>query len=803
IKHHLATATATATAADPEALARASIQATLAGRSSAVAARRLGDIALTAAALKGAVPAYASSSDAQGEPQQAAIPEDHILSLHSYVEQNKKAPHKKSVHSGRDQLNFRVSLLDRKFSATNRKSRSASLPCPKPAMPASAATGDPAQPSAPRFSDHAVAGILRPHARNNSSSNNNRTRSFYDSPLLVQALIQSGPSSPDSQLPQWPVNAAHTAELGSAAVENLAERALFSQLLGDGAALTSPDIGTARRQSIASSVVQSEPPLFDLEVDTGENGVPDSVLRAYLAGDLTAVERFFEHIMLITVPSSIYDGEVSEDGDWLYGLEGPPPEIIAQRNAAAAKLNRLEQNINESREMPGMMDVSAEASRTIVSSVNLPEAPSMSTAHNSARVSDSQIAQAAGSLLDKVPSQMSMLSAQNTRAPPKGSQQVHQGRAFPLAGRDTGDYASDEDIVVGNKVRKIAVPRSLLPRAQRLNPQVDGQNGHSGSRQESMELVSSPAVSTDIATQQWRSNASTSITNSQPLQPAGLAFGHSNTPVPLQASAVRFSPSIVTPASASALQALDVVQPPASYAETASCLSPGRMPEFNRSRSRQQHSEVSHRKPIPKPTIDPKKREKMMLMARLRVLETMVQKSAIEESRLQPPPELRRPQLVDDMESMASIYSSSVVVDYGINQREPNRSAIHQHPHADDSRVFFNETSAQGYENGRAEVLYKLRRGSQVRALYPLRASILNRQFSAPGQGNESVSEYYHRSNNASGDRSAEAIGIDVADQGVSSNRPHVCNMPVLSARSLVATFSKASRFQRTNKILI
>ncbi|KAJ2793880.1 hypothetical protein H4S07_006919, partial [Coemansia furcata] len=147
--------------------------------------------------------------------------------------------------------------------------------------------------------------------------------------------------------------------------EELAERALFSHLLGDGAALTSPDLKVARRQSAAQPLVQTAPPLFDPDVDTGENGVPDSVLRAYLAGDLTAIERFFEHIMRITAPSSIYDGDVSEDGDWTFGLEGPPPEILAQREAARKEL------ANTSREVPDMIDASAEASRVAASGTNL------------------------------------------------------------------------------------------------------------------------------------------------------------------------------------------------------------------------------------------------------------------------------------------------------------------------------------------------------------------------------------------------------------------------------------------------
>ncbi|KAJ1987591.1 hypothetical protein GGI04_006125, partial [Coemansia thaxteri] len=161
-------------------------------------------------------------------------------------------------------------------------------------------------------------------------------------------------------LPQWPIHPpSHPRDQSVSEEEEevLAERVLFSHLLGDGAALTSPELNVASLQP---------PPLFDPHTDTGENGVPESVLRAYMAGDLTAIERFFEHIMRITAPDSIYDGEASEDGDWTFGLEGPPPEIIAQREAAA----RIELP-NASREVPEMADASAEASRFAASSANL------------------------------------------------------------------------------------------------------------------------------------------------------------------------------------------------------------------------------------------------------------------------------------------------------------------------------------------------------------------------------------------------------------------------------------------------
>ncbi|KAJ2546657.1 hypothetical protein EV175_005519, partial [Coemansia sp. RSA 1933] len=111
--------------------------------------------------------------------------------------------------------------------------------------------------------------------------------------------------------------------------------------------------------------VPTAPHLFDPVHDTGENGVPDSVMQAYLHGDLMAIERFFEHIMRITAPSSIYEGEGSEDGDWTYGLEGPPPGFTTRKTAAKKDAP------NTSREVPGMADTSASASHIVASSTKL------------------------------------------------------------------------------------------------------------------------------------------------------------------------------------------------------------------------------------------------------------------------------------------------------------------------------------------------------------------------------------------------------------------------------------------------
>ncbi|KAJ2790013.1 hypothetical protein H4R20_007083, partial [Coemansia guatemalensis] len=148
-------------------------------------------------------------------------------SFREYVEQNKNAP--RAVTAGREQRQFRVSLLERSQQpVAGRRARSASLP------PFSSAPAD----------------AIR-----------QRTRSCLAAPLAQALLLPSEPS--------------HHGGVGDSTGSML-----FSHLLGDGAALPVQ----------AALPPPPPPPPFDPLRDTGADGVPDSVLQAYMAGDLSAID---------------------------------------------------------------------------------------------------------------------------------------------------------------------------------------------------------------------------------------------------------------------------------------------------------------------------------------------------------------------------------------------------------------------------------------------------------------------------------------------------------------------------------
>ncbi|KAJ2889590.1 hypothetical protein IWW38_004615, partial [Coemansia aciculifera] len=454
---------------DSEALAHASVQATMSGESPAIAAKVL-------SSQPPRIYSHAQTS-AVGIGKRP-------ISLQEYVEQQKLGVHHRATPTGNEQLNFRVSLLERAPPEYNRKTRSVSLPSPHSGLPVLPA--DMLQPANACPSPDRPIYIPRP-------ATHQRTKSFYDSPPLVQALL----------LPEWPQSASAQSQEQSLAEDELAERALFSHLLGDGAALTSPDLKVARRQSGAQPLVQTAPPLFDPEVDTGENGVPDSVLRAYLAGDLTAIERFFEHIMRITAPSSIYDGEVSEDGDWTFGLEGPPPEVLAQREAAH------KEQANASREVPDMVDASAEASRVAASSTNLQQqVPAAS--EPMLTLTTSPAIQTHVSWPDPLTPASADDSAMGfaTFSPQPSTSAPEAKEAFVVTddggGGPTGDKApvSNDASKASKPVRKIAVARSQMARKKR-----EGLHDNSGQ--------SSSTNSADLSGHNCKSNTSASLTNSQ------------------------------------------------------------------------------------------------------------------------------------------------------------------------------------------------------------------------------------------------------------------------------------------------
>ncbi|KAJ1811248.1 hypothetical protein LPJ56_004321, partial [Coemansia sp. RSA 2599] len=229
--------------------------------------------------------------------------------------------------------------------------------------------------------------------------------------------------------------------------------------------------------------------------------------------------------------------------------------------------------------------------------------------------------------------------------------------------------------------------------------------------------------------------------------------------------------------------------------------------------------------------------EKRMLMARLRVLEGIMQKSAIEESRLQPPEVLRRPRLVEDMESMASIYSSSMELDYDRIHRELS-AKTNSRDHINGRHRSSEPTARDSHARARAGVLGRLKKGSQSRALSPLRANIFDRQYAAyedsADKSTAALSESRHQStaaqagstprdlklsstNNMQGSsmvsgvsgiaysaRAKGSIRIDIVNESVSSAGSHAVQggtvMP--SGRRAGAPFTRPNRFQRTTKIL-
>ncbi|KAJ2454057.1 hypothetical protein EV183_001780 [Coemansia sp. RSA 2336] len=707
--------------ADSDLLARASVQATM-SESPGIAARKVGQSSKQAAM--------------QGESGEQRE------SFQEYVERQKQKSGSRSTKTGNEQLNFRVSLLERP-PEPNRRARSVSLPSPQPALLAP------------------VDGLMRQRSR----TAHQRTRSFYDSPLLVQTLLlqQSEPSSAGMP-PAWPGSAR---SMSQGADEELEDCALFSTLLGDGAALTPPDVGAARQQTaLAPGSIASSPPTlpFDPERDCGDTGVPDSVLRAYMAGDIMAVERFFEHIMHITAPSSIYDGEFSEDGDWSFGLEGPPPEIQAQRAADAAKAA----SAVESRDLPGMMDASADASRVVGSDTNLKgEVVSRPSAVSTSNISAQPI--------------------QETDVLTPSSRPSEQTSVAKSSENHSSSSASSR-----KEARKIAVPHSRLARSVPTNPPPSAQQPDEVPARPIAPIVALESASSDVV----------------------------DIPVTRAESAVE--------------------APPVIPAE-APCFSPGRVRGRNAHR---QQPEPGQRKPLPKETMQTKKQEKRMLMARLRVLETMIQKAAIEESRLEPPSVLQRSRLVEDIQSMESIYTSSMELDYERIHRElsssvrerfdMNRTPRNVQPHAAQSPLSPESPSAASpkdqarFSNGSrgADVLKRLKYGSQARAFSPFRANMLERAAVTPemysdmatsrqgeqqwsskiaepatsasipgGVQNTSLSEVAYSG------RSSGSIRIDIIDDPHRSVPGSAPSDGAASSYRIVRT-SNTGRFRRTAKLL-
>ncbi|KAJ1865147.1 hypothetical protein LPJ73_000101 [Coemansia sp. RSA 2703] len=809
------------TVLDSDVLARASVQAMMAGESPALPARTLSNRALAAAALEAGQLATTTTTTTNTNTNTAtataaaAGSEARRMSLHEYVEQQRLPHTARAMNAGHEQLSFRVSLLDRRPPSFSKKTRSASLPAPPPMLPVLA------------------AGFLpRPAAHQ-------RARSFYDSPPLAQALLAAEASSPDSQQQSpWP---AASTRLGDSSIagEELVERALFSHLLGDGAALTSPDVRVARRQSATSAVVPAHAPqLFDPLVDTGENGVPDSVLRAYLAGDMTAIERFFEHIMRITAPESVFDVDVDDDGDWAYGLEGPPPEVLAQRAAidaaaAAAAAQTADSaadadgpsdsagqrenspSATDSREVRDMVDNSTEHSRTIaLARIPGPHAPSTVDASAEPPVPEHPTVAVPG------PSTVT--------GPATSAVHLPAGSLRMTAVTGSREVGSDPAIDVANpSSRPIAIAHSRLSRVQRSASKDSPQSSSSTSRNVSTASHTAPPTGADASVPLWRSNTSTSVATSQPQH---IARDVGPYPAPRTTTPLETQPAAVVPRIPEASSSQEPQPHRQSHAESALCFSPGRMRDHNRN---PRQSEINQRKPLVNAPKVSRSQEKNILLTRLRVLEGMIQRTAIEESRLQPPEVLRRQRLVEDMESMASIYSSSMELDYDRIHRELSNRTAQDKP--EQRRYPKDHSPPRRASSNRADVLGRLKSGSQARAVSPLRASIYDRQFAANSssadKSSTGLSERHHRSTAAQAGsapmglpsagapdmslvsglsdiaysaRPSGSIRIDIIDESVASNAGGLHNQQTLmpSGRRAPVPFSKSGRFQRTAKLL-
>ncbi|KAJ2802930.1 hypothetical protein H4R21_002226 [Coemansia helicoidea] len=670
-------------ATDSESLARASIQATPSA-SPAVAPQGLPDTAERSPAPNAAAGGSATRSDAR-------------LSLQEYIEQQRAAL--RSPGSGREQREFRVSLLERKPPAQGSRVRSWSLPVPRPAFPA------------------LVVSQRRQSMRTVQEP----------SPLVQVLLLQPPEQQPDAH--NGPVRR------GSGGAEAPEDTALFSNLLGDGAALTSPDVKVARRQSGVLQPGMAPAPLpFDPETDTGDNGVPESVLRAYVAGDHTAIERFFEHIMRLTTPSSVYDSDVSEDGDWAFGIEGPPPEILEQRAAAAAAAAAAtaaaasaEQSLNSaSREMPGMIDVSAGASCTVelgpdASHSPEPAAPVSNGRHHS---------EAAAATAEQPP-------APHAQPPASG-------------GEASGSVKS---------ARRIAVPRSRL-----------SQGGH--------RRRSSGAPTT-------------------PETPTAPSAGSRATPDTHHTASL--SEAVGDAVAAAAALAVDVSARAGELASPAigsqTCFSAGRGRSHNP--LHRQTSDVGRRAPLPR---QPRQRgpaggEKQLLMARLRVLETIIQRTAITESRTPPPAALQHSRLATDAWSDDSPGSSAGGLDYDRIHRELRVPARAARPAAAPPAGCVRAPA------DRAEVLRRLRRGSQARAQVPFRAEMLGRAAiqSAPIAGPERRWPGEPASPRDATSCSDASVRVDIVDDVSSIAGSSATDIATIRQAMRLAN---TDRFRRTAKLL-
>ncbi|KAJ2360726.1 hypothetical protein IW150_007422, partial [Coemansia sp. RSA 2607] len=305
------------------------------------------------------------------------------------------------------------------------------------------------------------------------------------------------------------------------------------------------------------------------------------------------------------------------------------------------------------------------------------------------------------------------------------------------------EVGSDPAIDVANpSSRPIAIAHSRLSRVQRSASKDSPQSSSSTSRNVSTASHTAPPTGADASVPLWRSNTSTSVATSQPQH---IARDVGPYPAPRTTTPLETQPAAVVPRIPEASSSQEPQPHRQSHAESALCFSPGRMRDHNRN---PRQSEINQRKPLVNAPKVSRSQEKNILLTRLRVLEGMIQRTAIEESRLQPPEVLRRQRLVEDMESMASIYSSSMELDYDRIHRELSNGTAQDKP--EQRRYPKDHSPPRRASSNRADVLGRLKSGSQARAVSPLRASIYDRQFAANSssadKSSTGLSERHHRS---------------------------------------------------------
>ncbi|KAJ2779264.1 hypothetical protein H4R18_004105 [Coemansia javaensis] len=672
---------------ESEALAYASIQATPTA-SPAVAAQ-----APYAPEVRAAPAAPAAGGDAgdavvgKTQSESGCAPNHHHhhrqarLSFQDYIEQQRGVA--RSAGNGQEQREFRVSLLGRKVPEhRGHRSRSWSMPDRHavPRLPAASVPRIPARPA--------------------------QEPSPLTQALLLQATttIAAAPVVGTQQL------ARKSTATQKSASEDLEDAALFSSLLGDGAALTSPDAKVAHRQSGALQPGQTPPPPppplplpFDPVRDTGDNGVPDTVLRAYMAGDFTAIERFFEHIMRLTTPSSVYDDEVSEDGDWSFGIEGPPPEILSQRAAAAAAAASASTETSSAEQLAGAPGGDGASSPrpaqsgATVQTVPVPGAsPPDSTSDaepepEPARsgTSDRQAEQAAAAADD---------DGEPPAAPESGPEPEATGISEPPSPK---------------AARRIAIPHSRLSQLKHVN--------------DADRALATPEAS--ASPEEAQGSPEVRATPMDSTAPK----------VDLECTDVASLLEAVNDAAIAAAALDSAMEPPGesqtkARASDAACIGPGRSRSHNvhgqqhpRRRQQQRPEAAGHRLPLPARHSGSNGRsessDKKLLLAQLRVLETMIQKANIAESRLQPaPPPLCQARIAEARWSGESDRSSAAELDYGRIFQELRGSGRQQLPPARAPASAAAAAGAAALPNGRVNILNRLRNGQRARAMSPFYA---------------------------------------------------------------------------------